>query len=85
MSFITLKEELHQLVEELPEEKISQARVYLESLKSSEPQRERVERIQSIRGKYAHVPFTSEEHYRQKLEEKRREEEQSSRRLSGEG
>jgi hypothetical protein len=86
---MSVKEELHRLIDELPEEKIGQARSYLEGLRGSvarsEASEERAARVRSIRGKYAHTRTSSEDFMRRKQEEIALEEEQWERLRRGEG
>lgn len=82
---MSVKEELYRLIEELPEEKIGLARDLLTRLRGNETQEERAARVRSVRGKYAHVPTSSEAYYRHKHEDRDHEEEQAARRARGEG
>ena len=82
---MTMKEELHRLVEELPEEKAAQAKHLLTLLHSEMTSEERVARVRSALGKFAHVQTSSEDFYRRKREDRIREEEQDERRQRGKG
>ncbi|MBW3623380.1 MAG: hypothetical protein KY468_08220 [Armatimonadetes bacterium] len=71
---MTVKEELHRLIEELPEEKIGQARNYLQSLKESEMPEERAARVRSGFGALAQVPGSVDDLLVEKHEENEGEE-----------
>ena len=73
---MTVKERLHQLVDELPE---PEAARFLEELEKAPCPSERV----SALGRFAHVRTSSEEFIRRKQDEIALEEEQSARRWAG--
>jgi hypothetical protein len=76
---MTVKERLHQLVEDLPENEAEQVLHFIEE-KALQPKERR-----SVLGKYAHVSLSSEDFMRRKQEEIAHEEERSERRMRGGG
>jgi hypothetical protein len=82
---MTVREELHQLVDELPEGKVSQARELLETLREPETSEERAERVDAVWGKYAYLSGSVDDFLRRKHEDTLRELEADARRQRGEG
>ena len=75
---MSIREEVHHLIDELPEEALDQLHSQLKSLRSPSSPASldgRRSAIQRLRGSAAHLGFTTEELHRQKQEELDREEE----------
>jgi hypothetical protein len=82
---MTVKEELHRLIDDLPEDLANQARVYLNFLRSTETWEERAARVQSAYGSMAHLPGSVDDYLQEKQEEIELEEEQAERLMRGVG